>query len=112
MNSYDIIMTPDAEAEISDLAEYIYVTLGVPEVALDYIQRIHREIKKLSWMADSIALETREPWHSKGVRKIIAQNFYIYYRTDDASGKVYVLSVIYARRDQLRALKNMNLYEK
>ena len=105
-------MTPDAEAEISDLAEYISVTLGVPEVALDYIQRIHREIKKLSWMADSIALETREPWHSKGVRKIIAQNFYIYYRTDDASGKVYVLSVIYARRDQLRALKNMNLYEK
>ena len=83
MNSYDIIVTPDAEAEISELAEYISVNLGVPEVALNYIQCIRREIKKLSYMADSIAPETREPWHSKGVRKIIAQNFYVYYRIDD-----------------------------
>ena len=83
----------------------------MPEVALNYIQCIRREIKKLSYMADSIAPETREPWHSKGVRKIIAQNFYVYYRIDDASGNVYILSVIYVRRDQLRALKNMNLYE-
>ena len=111
MNSYDIIVTPDAEAEISELAEYISVNLGVPEVALNYIQCIRREIKKLSYMADSIAPETREPWHSKGLRKIIAQNFYVYYRIDDASGNVYILSVIYVRRDQLRALKNMNLYE-
>lgn len=46
MNSYDIIVTPDAEAEISELAEYISVNFGVPEVALNYIQCIRREIKK------------------------------------------------------------------
>lgn len=45
MNSYDIIVTPDAEAEISELAEYISVNFGVPEVALNYIQCIRREIK-------------------------------------------------------------------
>ena len=42
MNSCGIIMTSDAEAE-SDLAECISVTMGVPEVALDYIQRFEYE---------------------------------------------------------------------
>ena len=59
------------------------------------------------YMASSIAPVDCEPWHTIGVRKIIAKNFYIYYRPDNSSGKVYVLNVIYAKRDQLKALKNM-----
>ena len=56
-------------------------------------------MEKLSYMADSIAPEEREPWHSRGVRKIMAKNFYICYRSDEVSGRVYVLNVIYAKRD-------------
>ena len=59
----------------------------------------------------SIAPEKREPWYSRGVRKIIAKNFYIYYRLDEVSGRVYVLNVIYAKRDQLKVLNKMNLYD-
>ena len=68
-------------------------------------------MRKLSYIADSIALEEREPWHSRGVRKISAKNFYIYYRPDEVSGRVYVLNVIYAKRDQFKALNKMNLYD-
>ncbi len=45
------------------------------------------------------------------MRKISAKNFYIYYRPDEVSGRVYVLNVIYAKRDQLKALNKMNLYD-
>ncbi len=31
---------------------------------------------------------------------------------DAVSGKVYILNLIYAKRDQLKALKNMDLYER
>ena len=57
-------------------------------------------------MAPSIAPVEWEPWHSRGVRKIN-----IYYRLDDSYAKVYILNVIYAKRDQLRALKKMNLHD-
>ena len=70
----------------------------------------HR-MRKLSYIADSIAPMEREPWHSRGVRKISAKNFYIYYRLDEVSGRVYVLNVIYAKRDQFKALNKMNLYD-
>ena len=111
MNSYEIIVTPDAEADLYEIKNYIAETLLVPDVALNYIRVIRKEMEKLSYMADSIAPEEREPWRSRGVRKIIAKNFYIYYRPDEASRRVYVLNVIYAKRDQLKVLNRMNLYD-
>lgn len=111
MNSYEIIVTPDAEADLYEIKNYIAEILLVPDVALNYIRVIRKEMEKLSYMADIIAPEECEPWHSRGVRKIIAKNFYIYYRPDEASGRVYVLNVIYAKRDQLKALNKMNLYD-
>jgi toxin ParE1/3/4 len=79
------------------------------DVALDYIRAIRTEIEKLSYMALSIAPVDKEPWHSRGVRKIIAKNFYIYYRRDESSCRVYIMNVIYAKRDQLKALKKMQI---
>ena len=123
MNSYEIIVTPDAEADLYEIRNYIAETLLVPDVALNYIRVIRKEMEKLSYMADSIAPEEREPWadsvapekrepwHSRGVRKISTKSFYIYYRPDEVSGRVYVLNVIYAKRDQLKALNRMNLYD-
>ena len=61
--------------------------------------------------AHSIAPEEREPWHSRGVLKISAKNFYICYRPDEVSGRVYVLNVIYEKCDQLKALNKMNFYD-
>lgn len=111
MNSYEIIVTSDAEADLYKIKDYIAETLQAPDVALNYIRVIRKQIEKLSYMADSIALEKREPWHSRGVRKIIAKNFYVYYRLDNMTNKVYILNVIYPKRDQLKVLNKMNLYE-
>lgn len=92
MDSYEIIITPDAETDLFEIRDYIAYTLLVPDIALNYIRAIRSELQKLTYMASSIAPIEQEPWHSRGVRKIIAKNFYIYYRPDDASGKVYILS--------------------
>ena len=108
MNSYELIITPDAEADLYEIRDYIAYTLQVPEVARDYIHALRKEMNKLTYMASMFAPVELEPYHSKGVRKITAKNFYIYYLPDDASGKVYILNVIYIKRDQLRALKSKN----
>lgn len=111
MDYYKIIITPDAEADLFDIRDYIAYTLSAPNVALNYIRTIRNEIQKLAYMASSIAPIEREPWHSIGVRKIIAKNFYVYYRPDEASGNVIYPDIIYAKRDQLRALGKMDLHD-
>lgn len=109
MDSYEIIITPDAEADLLEIRDYIAYTLMAPEVALNYIRTLRAEMQKLTYMASSIAPVEREPWRSRDVRKIASKNFYIYYRPEQASGKVYILNVIYSKRDQLKALKQLNL---
>lgn len=107
MDSFEIIMTPDATADLMELRDYITDVLLVPEIALSYIRAIHKEISKLEYLAASIAIVPEEPWHSRGIRKIIAKNFYIYYRVDEHTKRVYVLNIIYNKRDQLQALRKI-----
>lgn len=105
MDQYRVIITPDAADDIFRLKSYIAVTLQAPETALKYIRGIRGEIEKLDTFPAAIAPVPDEPWHSRGVRRIIYKNFYIYYRINESEKIVYVLNVIYARRDQLGALK-------
>ncbi len=109
MNSYKIIITPDAEADLIEIRNYIAFSLLVPDVALHYIRSIRNEIGKLSYMAGSIAPVQHEPWRSCGVRKITAKAFFVYYRIDESAKRVYIMNVIYARRDQLLALQHMSV---
>lgn len=109
MDSYEIIMTPDATADLVELRDYIADVLLVPGTALSYIRTIREEISKLAEMPSRIKPVDDEPWHSRGIRKIIAKNFYVYYRIDEDAKRVYIMNVIYNKRDQLRQLSQMKL---
>lgn len=109
MNSYEIIMTPGATTDLVELRDYIADVLLVPDTALSYIRAIREEISKLSEMPGRIKPVDDEPWHSRGIREIMAKNFYVYYRIDEETKRVYIMNVIYNKRDQLRQLANMKL---
>lgn len=109
MDFYEIIMTPDATTDLMELSDYIADVLFVPDTAFSYIRAIRAEISKLSEMPSRIKPVDDEPWHSRGIRKIMAKNFYVYYRIDEDSKRVYILNVIYNRRDQLCQLAKMKL---
>ena len=108
MEHYNVIITPDAAVDLSQLKSYIAYTLQAPETALKYIHGLRQEIEKLESFPGAIAPVPDEPWHSRGIRRIIHKNFYIYYRIDENAKCVYVLNVIYARRSQLKALSEYN----
>lgn len=109
MNSYEIIMTLDDTTDLVELRDYIADVLLVPDTALSYIRAIRKEISKLSEMPGRIKPVDDEPWHSRGIREIMAKNFYVYYRIDEETKRVYIMNVIYNKRDQLRQLANMKL---
>lgn len=46
MDSYDIIVTPDAEADLFEIRDYIARTLLVPDVALNYIRTLQERDAK------------------------------------------------------------------
>lgn len=108
MDSYEVIMTPDSVSDLMEIRNYIADVLLAPETALSYIRSVRKEIAKLEYMATGIAPVPDESWHSRGLRKIAARNFYVYYRIDEDSKRVYVLNIICTRRDQLKQINKMN----
>ena len=108
MERYNVIITPDAAVDLSQLKSYIAYTLQAPETALKYIRGLRQEIEKLDSFPGAVAPVPDEPWHSRGIRRIIHKNFYIYYRIDESTKCVYVLNMIYAKRNQLNALSEYN----
>ena len=109
MDSYRIIVTPDAEADLSELRDYIANVLRSPETARSYLHYLRKEIGSLSEMPARIKAVDEEPWHSRGIRKLIVKNFLVYFRIVEKEKTVYILNVIYARRDQLRILEQMKI---
>lgn len=104
MEKYRVILTHEASAELIELKNYIAHILKAPDTALRYIRGLRQEIEKLETFPESIAPVDDEPWRSRGIRRKIYKNFYIYYRVEKSEKRVYVLNVIYTRRDQLNAL--------
>ena len=108
MDLYEIIITPDAEQDLVELRNYITDVLLARDTARSYIRAIRKEIAALNKMPTRYKPVDDEPWHSKGVRRIISKSFYVYYRIDEGSKRVFILNIIYARRDQLRILEQIN----
>lgn len=106
MEHYEIIMTPDSINDLIELRNYIANVLLASETALNLIRHIRSEIAKLSELPGRIKPIDDEPWKSRGVRRLLCKNFFVYYRIDEAKKRVYILNVIYAKRDQLNALSD------
>ena len=104
MGLYEIVITPDAADDLNELHRYIAEALLAPDTARAYLDMLYMEMKNFSTLPKRSRCIDGEPWHSRGIRKIIVKNFAIYYHVDDFSMCVYILSIIYARRDQLRVL--------
>lgn len=107
MKVYKVMITPDAESDLVELKDYITFELLSPGTALAYIQEIKTEITKLEYLAPSIAPVQEKPFKSMEIRKIVANNFYVYYWINENTDTVFVLNIIYKRRDQLKALKHL-----
>ncbi len=104
MDSYEIVMTPDAIDDLTELRNYIADVLLAPTAALNTVRAIREEIAGLATFPAANRTMDEEPWHSRGLRRVQAKSFFVYYRIDEAVKTVYVLNIIYARRDQLNAL--------
>lgn len=111
MKPYRIIVTPLAYEHLKDAVNYIRDTLQAPDTALRWLDRMEIAMGSLSAMPLRNRVIPDEPWHSEGVRRMREGNFFIYYWVNEAAGSVHVLAVIYARRDQLPLLRNLELPE-
>ena len=107
MEGYTVFITPDAEQELNELDDYITFELLAPDTAITYIAFIKKELYTLSYMPKRYKLMDNEPWHSRGVRRMNAKNFAVFFSVLDDFREVYIQNVIYQKRDIPQVLRDL-----
>ena len=106
-NIYSIKITEQAENQLSEIMTYIAEGLCAPNTALNLISKLEKAMDDLGIFPERHSLIDEKPWKSQGIRKIVVNNYLVYYWTDKKKKEVQVLAVLYSRRDQLIQLRNI-----
>lgn len=109
MNRYYMIVTPQAEEQIRDIAYYIAVDLQAPEAAETFLDELQDTFQTISYNPERQFLVEDEPWHSEGIRKIQVKNYMVYFWIDIDAAAVKITGVCYAKRDLKKFLEGMDL---
>jgi toxin ParE1/3/4 len=97
--TYAVIITPQAQCQIDEIRNYILYNLKVPNRASKFTNILKTRIYSLGSFPKKIALVPDEPWHSRGIRKMVVQNLLVYFWVNDIEFTVFIISVVYARRN-------------
>lgn len=106
---YDVKITKQAKEQMAQIVDYISNELFAPEAAIQLLDKLENSIMALKEFPERYQLIDEEPWRCEGVRKIVVNNFLVYYWINTPERKVHVTAVIYTKRDQLKQLKLMNM---
>jgi len=94
-----------AETDMLDIFDYIANVLLEPYIAMNQIRRIRERILKLNQMPERYPVYDRDPWKTRGFRRMTVDNYTVFYVADSNSSTVTALAVIYAARDIDNVLK-------
>lgn len=104
---YRVKITPSALSQLTETVKYIAEILLVPETAEKWLDVLQNEISSLNTLPNRFPLTDGEPWRTKGIRKLPVKGFMVYYLVNEENKTVSVTAVIYGRRDQIAALKQI-----
>lgn len=91
---YKILFTEQAELDLRDIYQYIAYTLIEPKIALRQLNRIEKCILSLEEMPERFKLFEKEPWHSRGLRQMLVDNFIVFYIPSAEKKIVTVIRVL------------------
>ena len=109
MKKYSVNVTNYAYKQLSDIAEYISEVLFSPETANKWLIKMRKEISELSIFPSKFGLINEEPWKSKGIHRMSVDNYNVYYTIDETNSEIWVVAVVYARRNQKQQLTDIEL---
>jgi len=99
MSQWKVLFTEQAETDLRGIHEYIAHTLLEPGIAIKLTQRIKAKINKLTVSPLSYALYPKEPWKSRGLRRVNEKNYAIFFVPVKSKNTVVVIRIMYAGRN-------------
>lgn len=99
MRDYRIYISERATKDMRDIVNYITRELFDAEAAKKLVDKFEKAIKSLSQMPKRNPLLLDEDLSMIGIRRIIVENYVIFYICDDINQSVSIIRVLYNKRN-------------
>lgn len=104
---FEIIYSDRALSDLRNIHRYVAVELLAPEVAKNLSNKIMDEIDALDTMPNRNPLYDKEPWHSRGLRKLVVDNFIAFYLPVEKQKQVLIVTIMYGKRNIAKILDKL-----
>ncbi len=99
MKEWKIVLTPEFKLEFIDIYKHIANVLQAPGAAKNKVKKILTHIEQLNEMPERFPIVENKLWRRRGLRKLIVDNYIIFYYPNRQTHEVVVFHVFYAGRN-------------
>lgn len=99
MKIYHLVITEPAETDLKEIADYIAKELLEPSTARHLIAKISEAIFNLEEMPKRYPLVEDERLANQGIRKLVVDNYIVFYTVYERNRSVSIIRILYSRRD-------------
>ena len=102
-------LTQKADADLDDIVGYIAANLENPKAASNFADKLQEIIEDARSFPESGSPVVNEFVPNMGNRKKLEDNYIMYYLPDSTEKMIFVLRIIYDRRNIDEILRQLNL---
>lgn len=104
---YSFKFTEKAEEDLNNILQYISNDLCNPTAASVLAQKIFESIDNVRVFPESGLNVENEFLTDKTLKRVLVENYFIYYKTDDIEKLIYIVRLVYSKRDMNEFFKQL-----
>ena len=104
---YSYRFTEKAEQDFDEILRYISVDLANPTAAQNLGRKIFEQINVVRSFPDSGAPVDNEFLSDKSVRKLLVDNYILYYKAHYDEKIIFIIRIVYGKRNLDEIIKSM-----
>ncbi len=101
---YSIKFTKEAYADLNEIVAYISESLANPSAATAVVNELEDKLRYVQETPNMYELCLNPYLSEKSYRKFSVKNYIVFYKVSETAGTVYIMRIIYGRRDYLKLL--------
>lgn len=105
MEQYTVSLTRPAVRDLGEITYHVAHILKVPQTARNLRDALEQGILSLSQFPARCPLVSDMPYRQKGVRRLLVENYAVFYLVDKDRRMVSILRILYNRREWQRFLE-------
>ena len=96
---YKLKVSKNAHKDLEDIVSYISNELSSPLAVANFLDELEKGYHAVVDNPFMYALCNDDRLRKEGYRKFLVKNYIVFYRIDESAAVVYIVRVIYGRRD-------------